>query len=120
MQHFLYPTPARLGRQLEHRAVAISTATGRRAVEIAGGIEDHTGLRGVPVLEIEGMQHLHFPVSAIGRQLEHRAGAVGTTGGRAVEIAGVIEDHTGHGTPAVPAAECMQVLLLGCASAGLE
>ncbi len=43
MQHRLRPAPARCGRQLEHRPVAVSAALGGRAVEIAGGIEDQAG-----------------------------------------------------------------------------
>src|SRR5580704_15043026 len=44
MQHLRHPTPARLGRQLEHRTVAVGTGEDRSAVEIAGGIEDQAGL----------------------------------------------------------------------------
>jgi hypothetical protein len=63
-QHLLPPAPARCGRQLDHRPAAVRLATApsaaivRRAVEIAGGIEDQAGVGQKPVraVEVEAMQ----------------------------------------------------------------
>ena len=92
--------------KLEHRPVTVSAATGRSAVEIAGGIEDQAGQGSGPVRAVaEVMQHRLRPSSArCGRQLEHCAATIGGTTagsaaipGRAVEIAGGIEDQAGVG-----------------------
>ncbi len=63
-------------RQLEHRPGEVIAARERRAVEIAGGIEDQTGVGKSPVRAVaEVMQHFLRPASArCGRQLEHRPG----------------------------------------------
>ena len=110
-----------LRRQLEHRPALVQSvnagaAVGGRAVEIAGGIEDQAGDRISPVRAVaEAIQHLLRPAPArCGRQLEHRpvAGKCRRRG-RAVEIAGGIEDQAGLGIVPVRAVavEAMQHLL---------
>jgi hypothetical protein len=47
VQHFLRPAPARFRRQFEHYTAAISATERGRAVHIAGGVDDQTGVGGV-------------------------------------------------------------------------
>jgi hypothetical protein len=102
---------------LEHYSVAISAARQRCAVEIANNIDDHTsvGFRSVRALRAEAMQHLLCPAPArCGRQLEHRpvVQVSAARDGRAVEIAGGIEDQPGEGLiPVRAVAEAPQHLL---------
>src|SRR5580704_477655 len=93
---------ARLGLQLEHRSKGDIAARGsaalvRRAVEIAGGIEDQAGERSEPIgaIVVEAMQNPLLPASAcLGHQLEHGAADVSAARhGRTIEIAGGVEDQ---------------------------
>ena len=94
-------SPRRLiGHELERRPPVVSSAPAGGAVEITGGIENQRGLGSVPVRAVaEAIQHLLRPASArCGRQLEYRPRAVSAArDGRAVEIAGGIEDQAGRG-----------------------
>jgi len=83
--------------QLERRPVAVRTAQGRRAIEIASGIEGQAGERVSPVgaVDNKAMQQRFRPAPApVGRQLEHCPLAVGTAlRSRAVKVAGGIDDQ---------------------------
>ena len=105
------PSPSRfrpLRRQLEHRTGGVSAAVAGRAVEIAGGIEDQAGDGDSPVRAAAVKLCSTFSV-----QVPPAAGVNSNTvpqcckcrlGGRAVEIAGGIEDQAGvrDNAPSVP------------------
>src|SRR5271157_1162295 len=118
MQHLLRPASARrvrAARQLEHRPET-ETARVARAVEIAEGIEDQPTEEIPPVRTVEAVQHFLRPSSMrcvmATCQLEHRPVIVSAAiVGRAVEIAGGIEDEAGVGNRPIRAVEAMQQLL---------
>src|SRR5271169_5208320 len=93
----------------------VNAAPDGRAVDIAGGVEDQAGCGLVRIRAVaEVMQHLRRPAPARGRyELEHRSPIKrAAKSGRAVEIAGSIEDQTGsRGTVVCVDAEPYQHLL---------
>ena len=93
----------------------MAATAGSRTVEIAGAIEDQTACRSTSVqAQAEVMQDRCCPATAsVGRHLERRPVLVSSApGGRAVEIAGGVEDQSGIGIGAVRAtAEVMDHLL---------
>src|SRR5260370_15347006 len=88
----------RLRLDLEHRTPGGSAATARRAIQIAGGVENQTILRTEPVMAIvaEAVQRRLRPISFRGRrQFENcTVAASAIRGGRAIKIARGIEDQT--------------------------
>ena len=111
MQHVLRPTPAGCRRQLKHCPRTISATVVRRAVEVAGGIDNEASLWLVPVrvVVVEAIQHLFRPTPvSCRRYLERRPGVVGAPiHSRAVEAARGTEDHAGPGAlPSPPLKLC--------------
>src|SRR5580704_1444636 len=103
MHQLFRPAAAGLRREFEDGPAARIViaariaAGGRRAIKIAGGIEDNAGIRPRPVLVLdESMEHPLFPGSV--HQLEHRTGCLSPGSAfvsRAEEITGFVENQAG-------------------------
>src|SRR5580704_1878555 len=120
MQHVLGPASACLRRQLEYCAKTVSSAGVGRAIQVTAGISDQASVGIGSVLAAEVMQHLLRPFSTcFGRQLEYCAHVISSAYvGRAVKIAGGIQDEAGiRMLPVLTVPEAMQHFL-GPASTG--
>src|SRR5271169_139750 len=95
MEYTLDPSSFSVRFELEDRAHSVGAAGWRRAVEIAGCVEDQATAGTCSVAPVERMEDALDPASIpVRRELENRALSEGAaTGSRAVEIPGCVDDQ---------------------------